>query len=73
MFHEQTHSDGEIDGHTQGIEHHQQPILPIEDRDWWFPALQPPIVLPRSMSDVFGNFGIAWEIKFYKLPKYLGR
>jgi hypothetical protein len=31
------------------------------------------IVLPRSMTDDFGNFGIAWEIKFDKLPKYLGR
>ena len=31
------------------------------------------IVLPRSMTDIFGNFGIAWEIKFDKLPKYLGR
>jgi hypothetical protein len=25
------------------------------------------------MTDVFGNFGIAWEIKYDKLPKYLGR
>jgi hypothetical protein len=31
------------------------------------------IVLPRSMTNVFVNFKIVWEMKFDKLPKYLGR
>ena len=31
------------------------------------------LMLPWSMTDVFWNFGIACEIKFDKLPKYLGR